>query len=138
MAKLSIGEVARRVGINASAVRYYESVGLLPKPDRVNGRRRYGEKTVQMLTMIIFAQQAGFKLNEIQTLFQGFAPDTPAGDRWRTLARQKLVEVDALMQRAAQMKQLLELGMQCGCLRLEDCQLPATTALRSDRIDPRA
>jgi MerR family redox-sensitive transcriptional activator SoxR len=121
MEDLPIGEVARRAGIRPSALRYYESIHLLPAPRRVHGRRRYDETTVQMLRVIQLAQQAGFTVAEIQTLLHGFAPDTPPAARWQPLARQKLRELDALIDRAQRMKQVLETGLNCGCLRLEDC-----------------
>src|SRR4051812_14362248 len=118
---LAIGEVARRAGIQPSALRYYESIGLMPAPTRVNGRRRYNDQTVQMLKVVQLAQSAGFTVAEIQTLLHGFAPDTPPAARWQPLARQKLAQLDALMARIQQMKQVLESGLHCGCLRLEDC-----------------
>jgi MerR family transcriptional regulator, redox-sensitive transcriptional activator SoxR len=123
MGELTIGDVAQQVGLNTSAVRYYESVGLLPAPKRVNGRRRYDSSAVQMLSMILFAQKAGFTLTEIKTLFHGFSTNTPAGERWRLLAGQKLAEIDALIQRAEQMRKLIEVGMQCGCIQWQDCRL---------------
>ena len=121
MEELPIGEVARRAGIRTSALRYYESIGLMPAPKRVSGRRRYDESTVQMLKVVQLAQQAGFTVAEIQTLLHGFAPDTPPAQRWDPLARQKLRELDALIERAQHMKRILETGLHCGCLRLEDC-----------------
>jgi MerR family redox-sensitive transcriptional activator SoxR len=121
MEDLAIGEVARRAGIRPSALCYYESIGLLPAPRRVSGRRRYDEQTVQMLRVVQLAQAAGFTIAEIQTLLYGFAPDTPPAARWQPLARQKIVELDALIARAQQMKRVLETGLNCGCLRLEDC-----------------
>jgi MerR family transcriptional regulator, redox-sensitive transcriptional activator SoxR len=121
MEELAIGEVARRAGIRPSALRYYESIGLLPAPRRVNGRRRYDESTVQMLKVVQLAQQAGFTVAEIQTLLHGFAPDTPPAARWQPLAQQKIAELDALIVRAQQMKHILENGLNCGCLRIEDC-----------------
>jgi MerR family redox-sensitive transcriptional activator SoxR len=123
MEDLAIGEVARRAGIRPSALRYYESIGLMPAPKRVSGRRRYGEGTVQMLRVVQLAQQAGFTVAEIQTLLHGFAPDTPPAARWRPLAQQKIAELDALVERAQQMKRILEVGLSCGCLRLEDCAI---------------
>jgi MerR family redox-sensitive transcriptional activator SoxR len=123
MEDLAIGEVARRAGIRPSTLRYYESISLLPRPKRVSGRRRYDESTLQMLKVIQLAQQAGFTVAEIQTLLHGFEPDTPPAARWRPLARQKLRELDALIERAQHMKQLLETGLNCGCLRLEDCAI---------------
>jgi len=121
MEELAIGEVARRAGIRPSALRYYESIGLMPAPKRLSGRRRYDESTVQMLRVIQLAQHAGFTVAEIQTLLHGFAPDTPPAARWKPLAQQKIAELDALMARAQQMKYILENGLNCGCLRLEDC-----------------
>ena len=123
MEDLAIGEVARRAGIRPSALRYYESISLLPEPRRVGGRRRYDESTVQMLKVIQLAQQAGFSVAEIQTLLHGFEPDTPPAARWQPLAQQKLRELDALIERAHHMKHILETGLNCGCLRLEDCAI---------------
>jgi MerR family transcriptional regulator, redox-sensitive transcriptional activator SoxR len=121
MEELPIGEVARQAGIRPSALRYYESIGLMPAPKRISGRRRYDESTVQMLRVVQLAQAAGFTVAEIQTLLHGFAPDTPPAARWRPLAQQKIAELDALIARVQQMKFILETGLNCGCLRLEDC-----------------
>lgn len=121
MEELAIGEVARRAGIRPSALRFYESIGLMPAPRRVNGRRRYDQSTVQMLRVVQLAQQAGFTVAEIQTLLHGFAPETPPAARWQPLAQQKIAELDALIVRAQQMKHILANGLNCGCLRLEDC-----------------
>jgi MerR family redox-sensitive transcriptional activator SoxR len=121
MEELAIGEVARRAGIRPSALRFYERIGLMPAPRRVSGRRRYDEDTVQILKVVQLAQQAGFTVAEIQTLLHGFAPDTPPAARWQPLAQQKIAELDALIVRAQQMKRILENGLNCGCLRMEDC-----------------
>ena len=121
MEELVIGEVARRAGIRPSALRYYESIGLMPAPKRVNGRRRYDQSTVQMLKVVQLAQQAGFTVAEIQTLLHGFAPDTPPAARWQPLAQQKIAELDALIIHVQKMKLILMTGLDCGCLRLEDC-----------------
>lgn len=123
MNELSIGEVAQRAGLNTSAVRYYERIGLLPAPHRKHGQRRYNADILQRLNLILFAQKAGFTLTEIKALFEGFAPNTPAGDRWRALATQKLAEVDDLIRRAEQMKRLIEMGMECSCVRWQDCRI---------------
>jgi MerR family redox-sensitive transcriptional activator SoxR len=122
MEDITISEVARQVGIRASAIRYYESVGLLPAPRRVSGRRRFDASVLQRLAIIQLAQQAGFTVSEMRTLFTGFAADTPASERWHALAQAKLAEVDALIRRAQGMKRLLEESLlQCRCLTLEEC-----------------
>lgn len=119
--ELSIGEVARQAGIRASAIRYYEQAGLLPPPRRTSGQRRYDPAILDRLALIHFAQQAGFTIGEIRTLFEGFEEETPISLRWQTLARDKLEEVDALMDRAQRMRTLLGRALACGCLRVEDC-----------------
>ena len=121
MKELSIGELAKEVGINASAIRYYERIGLLPKSQRVNGQRRFAPQMIQQLRLIIFAQDAGFNLEEIETLFYGFESNTPPSERWQVLAQRKLTEIKQLIERAHTMERLLEEVLHCGCLRLEDC-----------------
>ena len=118
---MTIGDISERTGLAPSALRFYEAEGLLPEPERVSGRRQYDEVTLQRLAVIRVAQKAGFTIGEIKTLMTGFARATPPSARWRKLAERKLPEVDALITRAEAMKALLEEGMQCDCLRLEDC-----------------
>jgi len=124
---MSIGEVARSTGVKPSALRYYESVGLLPMPERANGRRRYDgalvREVLNRLAVVRVAQQAGFTISEIRTLLDGFSEDTPPSERWRILAQVKLPEVEAQVERALRMKGLLERGLRCECLRLEECSL---------------
>lgn len=123
MKTLSIGKVAKRTGVRASALRYYEEVGILPSATRAGGRRVYDENAVRRIDVLRFAQQAGFTLEEIKTLFHGFGNDTPLSARWQSLARAKLAELDLLAQRVEQMKVALELGLKCGCVKIEDCLL---------------
>src|SRR5262245_56167886 len=118
---LSIGEVAARAGVNASALRYYESIGLLPAPQRINGRRCYDETILQRLAILQLAQKAGFTISEIDELFHGFSAETPPAERWQVMAQQKMAELEETITRAQQMKRLLEHGLRCTCLRLEDC-----------------
>lgn len=120
---LSIGEVARQAGLRPSALRYYEEAGLLPAPRRVNGRRRYDPDVVRRLSMLRIAQQAGFTIAELRTLLHGFGDDVRPAERWRRLAARKLPELDALVARAQEMKRLLQLGVDSGCVRWEDCRM---------------
>jgi MerR family redox-sensitive transcriptional activator SoxR len=120
-AEMTIGEVARQVGVATSAIRYYEEIGLLPEPARVNGRRRYDWSAVQRLCVIEYAQQAGFTLGEIRELFFGFAAGTHPNTRWETLARRKLDELEEQRRRIHAMQELLREGLRCGCLTMEQC-----------------
>ena len=119
---LTIGEVAQRAGMRTSAIRYYEDIGVLPQPERVyGGHRRYSSRVFQQLAFIQLAQQAGFSMAEIQTLVSGFDENAPLGVRWRTLAEQKLAELEELISRAQGMKRILEEGIRCQCLNLDQC-----------------
>lgn len=123
MKPLSIGEVAKRTGVRTSALRYYEDAGVLPRAARVAGRRRYDADIIHRIDMLRFAQQAGFTLDEIKTLFHGFGAETPVSTRWHSLARGKLLEFEQLAERIDRMRRALQLGMKCGCIRIEDCTL---------------
>lgn len=121
MEELTISEVARRAGIRASAIRYYESVKLLPSPRRVSGQRRYDADVLRRLSFIQVAQAAGFTLADMQTLISELEDDTPLSERWQALAQRKLTEVDALIRKAHSMKRLLQGGLRCNCPDLEQC-----------------
>jgi MerR family redox-sensitive transcriptional activator SoxR len=118
---LSIGEVARQAGLRPSAVRYYERRGLLPVPKRVNGRRRYSPTIVQRLTIIQFAQQAGFTLEEIRSLFRIQEAVGLDAEHWRQAAHQKLAQLDAWIEQLQRMKGMLERGSMCACRQIEEC-----------------
>jgi MerR family redox-sensitive transcriptional activator SoxR len=122
---MAIGEVAERAGLRTSAIRYYERAGLLPVAPRESGRRRYDPSVLERLRVIEVCKRAGFSLAETERLMSGFADGTPPSDRWRDLATDKLAELDALVQRVEGMRSLLRRGLECDCLRLEDCDLLA-------------
>jgi MerR family redox-sensitive transcriptional activator SoxR len=134
--ELTIGEVARRARMRTSALRYYESIGLLAAARRVNGQRRYDRSTIQRLGVIRLAQQAGFTIAEIQTLFHGFAVESTPAERWRPLAEHKLEEIDALISRAQQMKRILEALCQCSCVSLEQCGLDGGSHCEAPAASP--
>jgi MerR family redox-sensitive transcriptional activator SoxR len=118
---MTIGEVARRASLRASAVRYYEKIGLLPNPQRLRGQRRYESSVLEHLAVISVAKRAGFRIDEIKQLFHGFHDGEPAFRRWHILAQRKLAELDEMIVRAKQMRRLLRNADGCKCLSLEDC-----------------
>jgi len=121
--QMTIGEVAGRAGVAASAIRYYESLGLLPEPDREHGQRRYDDEAVGRLGFIGVAQQAGLSLEEIKGLIE----DVDAGDGLaapiRSASAAKLPEVEALIEKATAMKGWLEAAGACECATPEECAL---------------
>jgi MerR family transcriptional regulator, redox-sensitive transcriptional activator SoxR len=122
-ATLSIGEVARRAGISASAIRFYERQGLLPEPERAGGQRRYTDAVIQRLGIIDAAKQAGFSLAEVGVLLTSTDMGAPAHEQLRALATRKLPEVDALIERAETMRDWLSFASKCGCETLDACAL---------------
>jgi MerR family redox-sensitive transcriptional activator SoxR len=114
---------ARRTGVPATALRYYEDAGVLPRPPRVNGRRRYDAAAIRRIGLLRFAQQAGFTLAEVKSLFDSRAP---LHDRWESIARTKLVELDALAVRVERMRRDVQRALRCRCARIEDCTLSPT------------
>src|SRR5918996_893335 len=118
--ELTIGEVARRAGVATSSIRYYERIGLLPKPDRSGGQRRYEPDVLGKLGFIGVVQSAGFKLREIKELIDGV---DGLGASMRSLSSQKLGEVEALLERTRAMKGWLEVAKECGCATPAECAL---------------
>jgi DNA-binding transcriptional MerR regulator len=100
---MRIGELAERAGTTPRALRYYESVGLLPPPDRTgNGYRSYGEEHVRLLSQIRTLQEFGFGLEETRPFVECLRAGHPAGDTCAaSLAgyRRKLAELDAMVAR---------------------------------------
>lgn len=121
MAELTIGQVAERSGIAASAIRYYEAEGLLPQPLRRGTWRVYDEAVLDQLALLELARGAGFSVAEMKQLLAGFKGRTPPGERWRKLTRSKLVELDARIEEAQKMKAVLRTITRCACPTLEDC-----------------
>ncbi len=94
MRYLSIGELADKARVRASALRYWEQRGLLPGAHRERGRRMWPATAVRRVALIKMAQRAGFTLAEITQLLAGDA--TPSATRqWRDMAARKLPEPTA-------------------------------------------
>jgi MerR family redox-sensitive transcriptional activator SoxR len=118
---LAIGQVAARAGLATSAIRYYERAGLLPRAARRSGRRVYEPAIVERLALIRLAQAAGFTVAEIRRLLSGFGRRTPPGERWRSLASAKRVELNRRIAEAKRMKRVLDAVTRCACPTLDDC-----------------
>ena len=111
-----IGEVARRVGVRPSTVRYYESCGLIAPQERVGGKRVYGHDAIERLALIVYAKRIGFSLKEIRTLIEGFSDA-----RWSRLAATKLAELDAMSEKIDAMRAALEKMSDCACIDVDQC-----------------
>ena len=119
MPQLSISEVARQVGLRASAIRYYEKLGILTPARRVGGQRRYDMATVHQLAVLRRAQEVGFTLEEVRELFFGLGK---ISTKWKNVAKKKMIELDSRMEQIRTMKELLQrLEDRCQCDTVEQC-----------------
>jgi DNA-binding transcriptional MerR regulator len=118
---MAIGEVAARAGMSTSRIRFYESRGVLPEPERAGGKRRYGEEVLRRLTIIESAQRVGFTLEEIRDLLG--SRDELAHERLRQLAMMKLPELDELIARATSVQRVLEICSTCKCESIDVCRM---------------
>lgn len=122
MPELTISEVAQQVGLQSSAIRYYEKIGLLPRAQRISGQRRYDKTAVYRLATIQCARRLGFSLVEIRHLFFGFRSVTRASERWQALCRKKLTELDHSIEAIKAVQNLLRKMMKnCSCETLDQC-----------------
>lgn len=120
---LTIGEVAERVHRRPSSIRYYEAIGLLPDPIRVNGRRRYRTDTIRTLAVIETSRRGGLTLDEIKLLLDASPDDDASVERLREVAERKLPEIEALLARTEFVRTWLLVAARCQCPSLNDCPL---------------
>lgn len=125
MKDLSIGEVAARAGVKASAIRFYESIDLLPAPPRRGGRRQYDETILDRLRIIEMAKCFDFTLDEIKLFFEGVSERSRPSEVWRAFANTKLKTIEEQIASAQHLHRVLTMGLTCKCLKLSDCALPA-------------
>ena len=117
---MRIGEVARRTGLKASAIRFYEAEGLLPCAPRASGRREFDARTIERLQLIAAAQRHGFRLGEIREMLALAGDQAPAGG-WRDWIAAKVREIDANLARMNYARRLLIKSLECECRDLENC-----------------
>ncbi|TCO40073.1 helix-turn-helix domain-containing protein [Dokdonella fugitiva] len=108
MRELDIGEVSRRSGVSASALRYYEEIGLIRPIGRRGLRRQYDEAVLERLALVALGRAAGFSLEEIASIF---AQGRPRIDRARLAARAD--ELDATIRTLAAMRDGLRHAAAC-------------------------
>jgi MerR family redox-sensitive transcriptional activator SoxR len=121
MDELTIGQAARRAGLRTSALRYYDDAGILPPARRVNGQRRYSEELLDLVRVARFAQSVGFSLSEVRALLSGLEGRSLLRAHWRPMALAKLKQLDAVIAKARHMKRAIQYGLDCGCIRIQDC-----------------
>jgi MerR family redox-sensitive transcriptional activator SoxR len=118
---LLIGQVAKKVGVNTSTLRYYEQVGLIPSAKRVSGKREYSTEIIGRLQVIKLAQSAGFQIDEIKILLEGFDSNISPSERWKAMATKKKNELQDKINQIKVMQSVLDNSLKCSCLSWEEC-----------------
>lgn len=122
--ELTVGEVAARSGLAPSAIRFYESRGLIHGRRNAGNQRRYPRKVLRRVAMIKVAQRAGIPLASIREALDAL-PDarTPTAADWARLSEQWRSELDERINRLTQLRDQLSGCIGCGCLSLDTCPL---------------
>ena len=123
-AHLTIGELARRTGMSVSAIRFYESRGLVRAVRTSGNQRRFMRSDIRRLSFALIAQQLGLTLAEIEaelsTLPQGRAPNR---QDWEAISARIRGALQARIDMLEKTRDLLDGCIGCGCLSLEKCRL---------------
>ena len=121
---LTIGDVARRSGVAASALRFYEERGLISSDRAGSGHRRYPRPVLRRIAFIVFAQRVGLTLDEIGAELAKLPPDRAPNRRdWSRLSSRWTSRIDHQIAELERLKAGLTECIGCGCLSLERCKL---------------
>ncbi len=121
---LTVGQVADRCGIAASAVRYYDERQLIRSVRTDGGQRRFARDTIRRIAFITAAQAVGRSLAEItETLETLPARRTPTHDDWNKVASMWRPRLDEQIARLRALRDQLDACIGCGCLSLERCAM---------------
>jgi MerR family transcriptional regulator, redox-sensitive transcriptional activator SoxR len=131
---LTISEVAKRSGVAASALRFYEDRGLVNSERAGSGHRRYPRSVLRRIAFIVFAQKIGLTLSEIGEELSKLPPDrAPNRTDWSRLSAGWTSRIDERIGELERLRAGLTECIGCGCLSLDRCQLanPGDSAGRS-------
>jgi MerR family redox-sensitive transcriptional activator SoxR len=121
---IPVGELARRSGVAASALRFYETQGLLQSHRNESDRRQYARGDLRRVAFIRAAQQVGLSLDAIKEAIASL-PDnrTPTSKDWSTLSRNWRPVLEQRIAELTRLRDQLDSCIGCGCLSLSKCAL---------------
>jgi MerR family transcriptional regulator, redox-sensitive transcriptional activator SoxR len=133
---ITIGEVARRSGVAASALRFYEERGLIASERAGSGHRRYPRAVLRRIAFVVFAQRIGLTLDEISAELAKLPPDRAPNRRdWSRLSSGWTARIDERIAELERLRAGLTECIGCGCLSLERCQF-ANPQDRAAKLGP--
>ncbi|MCH7344523.1 redox-sensitive transcriptional activator SoxR [Pelomonas sp. CA6] len=121
---IEIGELARRSGVAASALRFYEQQGLIEGGRSPAGRRRYPRQVLRRVAFIRVAQSLGLSLEDIRAALAGLpGGHAPSPQDWAQLAAHWRPLLDARIAALTRLRDQLDSCIGCGCLSMQHCAL---------------
>jgi MerR family transcriptional regulator, redox-sensitive transcriptional activator SoxR len=133
---LTIGEVAQRSGVAASALRFYEERGLIESERAGSGHRRYPRPVLRRIAFVVFAQRIGLTLEEIGAELAKLPPHRAPNRRdWSRLSATWTARIDERIAELQRLRSGLTECIGCGCLSLDRCTL-ANPGDRAGRSGP--
>ena len=121
---LPIGEVASRCGVAASALRFYESKGLISSVRASGNRRQFHRSVIRKVSVIKIAQKLGLSLDEIQDAFANLPKDRAPGSReWQRMSKNWNDQLQERISALQRLQEQLSNCIGCGCLSLKKCAL---------------
>lgn len=122
--RITITELARRSGVAASALRYYESIGLITAERSAGNQRRYRRRVIRRVSVIRVARTMGVSLEAINEALSGLPEgrDPTPGD-WEALSGRWRDELTERIRTLEKLRDELSTCIGCGCLSLDRCGL---------------
>ncbi len=121
---ITIGQLAERTGLSVSAIRYYETQGLVSSERSAGGQRRFLRSDIRRLSFVLIAQQVGFTIEQIRNQMASLPEGrTPNKKDWTRMSKGFRKELDAKIEALVQMREQLDGCIGCGCLSLTRCSL---------------
>ncbi|WP_344146853.1 redox-sensitive transcriptional activator SoxR [Nocardioides koreensis] len=124
MTQLTIGQLAERAGVATSAIRFYESRGLIHAVRTTGNQRRFEQATLRRIAFIRTAQRVGLSLDEVAAALSTLPENrTPTKADWSRLSRAWRPRLDEQIERLERLRDKLDGCIGCGCLSLRTCAL---------------
>jgi len=122
--RLSIGEMANRTGLAITAIRFYESEGLVEPTRNAGGQRQFKRGDIRRLAFVKISQNLGFSLAEIRQAMSTLQDGrTPTKKDWERLSNHFAKQIDQRIEGLVQLRENLSSCIGCGCLSLSSCRL---------------
>jgi MerR family redox-sensitive transcriptional activator SoxR len=121
---LTVGEMSKRTGVAASALRFYESEGLITSSRTEGGQRRFERETIRRISFARVAQEVGLSLREIRSALDGLPGGrVPNARDWKRLSTSWRPRLQQQIDLLVRLRDQLDSCIGCGCLSLQVCKI---------------